>query len=156
MHLELYLQSIEGEGALDPRDLALGGVLPVSGFEAVFDVSEIKERNISLREWEKDIQSLQPEVFCITAPATVSRTHYNKQILIHHWFNMTTVMLNKAGRNITVTLFEPPKQSVIAEKVTPIFIAQELICNLYSSFILTRPIVCSICIISSIKIHSYP
>lgn len=50
MHLELYLQSIEGEGALDPRDLALGGVLPISGFEAVFDVSEIKEKNISLRE----------------------------------------------------------------------------------------------------------
>lgn len=69
---------------------------------------------------------------------------------------MTTMMLNKAGKNITVTLFEPPKQSVIAEKVTPIFIAQELICNLYSSFILTRPVVCSICIISPIKVHSYP
>lgn len=69
---------------------------------------------------------------------------------------MTTVMLNKAGRNITVTLFELPKQSVIAQKVTPIFIARELICNLYSSFILTRPTVCSVCVISSVKIHSYP
>ena len=53
LHPELYLQPIEGEGALDPRDLASGEVLPVSGFETVFDVSEINERNISLREQEK-------------------------------------------------------------------------------------------------------